>query len=502
MEQLNHQKRSDVQAEADFLPQLERGSRISLEKQLVRAIRSAIDSGRLRSGMRLPSSRRLAAALQVNRNTVVNALEHLMAEDYLTGKPGSGAFVSAQIPLSSDALGRASEPPTLHELPYLPEPAIAPRFTGAFVGGVCQPSMTAFPLAQWRKAWRQATRHVPAPQYSDSAGEPGLRAAVADYLAHARGLHCSPDDLLITSGATQGFALVAQALLSPGMMVAFEEPGYPLARQVFEQHAARLLLVPVDQSGLCVEHLPEGSMGPKLVYVTPSHQFPLGVRLSAARRLALLEWATRHDALILEDDYDSEFRYDAPPLPPLASLDSTGRVIYVGTFSKALSPSLRIGYVLSPLLREHLRRLKCWMDYHSSTPTQLALEYFLKEGYFAQHIRRMRRLYAEKRAVLVQALSPVQAVASVRGLEAGLHAFVACDAQVRIESLVQNCLRQGILLMDLSRYYAAEPCQRGVVLGYGGLEQHEIEWIGRQIRLACITNGALAGQYEGNGSRS
>lgn len=491
MEPLNHQNRSGVQAEADFfLPQLERGSRISLEKQLVRAIRSAIESGRLRPGMRLPSSRRLAAALQVNRNTVVSALEHLMAEDYLTGKPGSGTFVSAQIPLSSDVSRRASEPPTLHGLPPLPEPAIASRFAGTLVGGVCQPSMTAFPLAHWRKAWRQATRHAPAPQYSDPAGEPGLRAAVADYLAHARGVHCSPDDLLITSGATQGFALVAQALLSPAMVVAFEEPGYPLARQVFERHAARLLLVPIDQSGLCVEHLPEGPMSPKLVYVTPSHQFPLGVRLSAARRAALLEWARRNDAFILEDDYDSEFRYDAPPLPPLASLDSTGRVIYVGTFSKALSPNLRIGYVLSPLLRERLRHLKCWVDYHSSTPTQLALEYFLKEGYFAQHIRRMRRLYAEKRAALVQALSPVQAMASVRGLEAGLHAFVACDAQVQIESLVQDCLRQGILLMDLRHYYAAEPCQRGVVLGYGGLERHEIEWIGRQIRVACAIRSA------------
>lgn len=228
-------------------------------------------------------------------------------------------------------------------------------------------------------------------------------------------------------------------------------------------------------------------MGPKLVYVTPSHQFPLGVRLSTARRVALLEWARRHDALIVEDDYDSEFRYDAPPLPLLASLDSTNRVIYVGTFSKALSPSLRIGYVLAPLLRERLRRLKYWMDYHSSTPTQLALEYFLKEGYFAQHIRRMRRLYAEKRALLVQALSPVQAVASVRGLEAGLHAFIACDTQVQIERLVQNCLRQRILLTDLRRYYAVEPHQRGVVLGYGRLERDEIEWVGRQIRLACTT---------------
>jgi GntR family transcriptional regulator/MocR family aminotransferase len=481
MEPVGHQNRSRAQTEAEFLPQLKHGSQLSLEKQLVRAVREAISCGRLRPGMRLPSSRRLAAELQVNRNTVVNALAQLVAEGYLTGRSGSGTFVSETIMRSSGLFSRTSPSPMLQTLPPVPEPAITARVEGAHIGGICQPSTATFPLTYWQKAWRQATRYVPSPQYGDPAGEPGLRAAVADYLAHARGLRCSPDDLLITSGATQGFALVAQALLASGMGVAFEEPGYPLARQVFAHYAARLQLVPVDQQGLCVDHLPEGPMGPKLVYVTPSHQFPLGVRLSAARRMALLEWATRQDAFILEDDYDSEFRYDAPPLPPLASLDSTGRVIYVGTFSKALSPSLRIGYILAPRLRERLRRLKCWMDYHPNTSVQLALEYFLKEGYFAQHLRRMRRLYAEKRAVLVQSLSPVQAIAAVRGLEAGLHAFVEFDAQVPIEPLVQHCLHQGILLMDLSHYYAAEPTQRGVVLGYGGLEQQEIAWIGMQV---------------------
>jgi len=270
----------------------------STEKQLVRAVREAIGSGRLRPEMRLPSSRRLAAELHVNRNTVVNALEQLMAEEYLTSKPGSGTFVSDQIPRSSTSSRGTPPSPKLHDLPLLPEPAIVPFHKEGIAFGVCQPSTAAFPLTHWREAWRQVTRQVPAPQYSDPAGEPGLRAAVADYLAQTRGLRCSADDLIITNGATQGFALVAQALFTPGMTVAIEEPGYPLARQVFERHAARLTLVPVDQSGLRVEQLPEGPVGPKLVYVTPSHQFPLGMRLSAARRVALLEWAARHDAFI------------------------------------------------------------------------------------------------------------------------------------------------------------------------------------------------------------
>jgi GntR family transcriptional regulator/MocR family aminotransferase len=464
-----------------------------LEKQLAQAIRAAIGSGRLRPGMRLPSSRHFAAELRVNRQTVVNVFEQLLAEEYLMSTPGSGTFVSDQIPRSSTAASAASRAaskaaskaaplaPTLHGFPPLPEPAIASFDQQGGAVGVCQPSTAAFPLAHWRKAWRQVTRHVPAPHYGDLAGEPALRAAVADYLAHARGLRCSADDLLITNGATQAFALVAQALYTPGMMVAFEEPGYPLARQVFAQHGVRLLLTPVDQNGLCVERLPEDQIDLRLVYVTPAHQFPLGTRLSVARRVALLEWATRHDAFILEDDYDSEFRYDAPPLPPLASLDNTGRVIYVGTFSKALAPSLRIGYVLAPLLRDRLIRLKCWMDYHSSTPTQLALAYFLNQGYFALHLRRMRQLYAEKRAALAQALAPAQAVASVRGLEAGLHAFVECTSQVSIEQLVQQCRRQGISLGDLTHYYAAAPRQQGIVLGYGQLDLREIAWAGSQI---------------------
>ena len=481
MEEVKSAQRSSFRTVVDFFPPLERRSRVSLEKQLVQAVREAILTGRLRPGMRLPSSRHLAAELGVNRNTVVNALEQLIADEYLISKQGLGTFVCEQVQLSSDLSLSTPLPSKIRDLPRLPQLAIVPVSSNALEFRVCQPSTKDFPLEQWRRAWRQVTLHAPTAQYSDPAGEPGLREAVADYLVHARGLQCTADDLVITSGAIQGFSLVAQAFLQPGMTVAMEEPGYPLARQIFAQHATGVVPVPVDENGLCVEKLPEGATAPPLVYVTPSHQFPLGVRLSQARRVALLEWATRNNALILEDDYDSEFRYDAPPLPPLASLDRTGRVVYVGTFSKALAPGLRVGYVLSPLLREHLTRLKCWADYHTSMPTQLAIEYFMKEGYFAQHIRRMRRVYAEKRATLLRTLAPLQGVSSVRGLEAGLHVFVEWHVQGQIERLVQECFQQGILLTDVARYYTTEPDRQGFVLGYGGLDLHEIKSAGRQL---------------------
>jgi len=379
---IRHTKRMP-RRETDFLPQLQRGSKVSLEQQLVQAFREAILSGRLRPGMRLPSSRRLAAELHVNRNTVVMALEQLIAEDYVIGKTGSGTFVNEHIKLTF----QASPPPPFSEnarwLRSIPEPLVTPPRSPLLEFRVCQPSTAAFPLARWHKAWHSALHQLPPDDYSVIAGEPGLRVTITEYLGRTRGLFRSWEDVLVSCGALQGIHLIAQATLLPGAIVALEEPGYPQARQAFERHGAHIMPIPVDIDGMCVEMLPEGPTGPVLVYVTPSHQFPLGVRLSIPRRLALLEWATRNDALVVEDDYDSEFRYDAPPLPPLASLDRSGRVVYVGTFSKVISPSLRVGYVLAPpSLRDRLERLKCLSDYHTSTPVQLALESFMKAGVF------------------------------------------------------------------------------------------------------------------------
>lgn len=479
------------QQAADFVPRLERGGQLSLERQLVREIREAIVSRRLLPRMRLPSSRQLARDLQVHRNLVVNALEQLVAEEYLVSKPGSGTYVSDVLLHTSDPVPAAPAPMSTRWRLANSERQAAPRGQPLLDLSPFQLASAAFPLVQWQKVWRQAVRRYRIEKYSTPAGEPGLRAALADYLARTRGVQCTPEELIVTNGSSQAFQLLAQVIRDVGGRVAFEEPGYWLARQVFERAGVPVWPVAVDEGGLCVERLPEGLECPVLVYVTPSHQFPLGVRLSPARRLALLEWAARNDALILEDDYDSELRYDAPPLAPLASLDQTGRVIYVGTFSKVLSPSLRLGYLLAPpLLLPGLLQLKLLADIHTNTPTQLAVEYFITEGHLEQHIIRMRRLYAQKRAVLLQTLQPLQAIATVRGVEAGLHIFVEVEAGVPLERTRQECLRQGIVLRDAARFYAAEPVRQGLVLGYGGLELTELEQAGKQIVSVAL------GQYQ------
>lgn len=463
---------------SDFRPTLKPGSGVSLEQQVVLAVRAAVLDGRLPGGVRLPSSRALAIDLGINRNTVIAALEQLIAEGCLESRSGSGTFVMPQVCLSTLET-RALQ--SARWLRTMPEPQIAPP-SGLLEFRVCQPSGSDFPLQAWRKSWREATRSAPINDYSDSAGEPGFREVIAAYLRRARSLVCSAEQVLVTNGAIQAINLIAQVALPPGATVAFEDPGYPLARQVFERHQARVLPIPVDEDGLRVDMLPSGPDAPHLVYVTPSHQFPLGSRLALQRRLALLEWAKQNDALIIEDDYDSEFRFDVPPLPPLASLDTTGHVAYVGTFSKVLIPALRVGYVIAtPALHEQLLRLKTLSDYHTSSLTQTALEHFVSSGALERHVVRMRRVYAEKRAVLVEALQPISALTRVRGLEAGLNIFLECDPDLDLRKIQLGCAQQGVGISLANQYSIAQSETHGLVLGYGGLDLKQIRFASKQL---------------------
>jgi GntR family transcriptional regulator / MocR family aminotransferase len=457
---------------SDFLPTLERGNGMSLERQLVHAFRQAILDGRLHRGARLPSSRELATSLHINRNTVVAALEVLLAEGYLESVRDSGTFVYDEVQHTKQTKYPVK---TARWLSAIPEPAIAPLRTKALEFRVCQPSTSDFPLEAWRKAWREATRKSPPDDYGHVAGEAVFREAIAGYLQRTRGIACTVQDVLVTSGAVQAINLIAQVTLTKKVQVAFEDPGYPLARQVFEQHGIRILPIAVDENGLCVEQLPTRNT-PHLVYVTPSHQFPLGGRLSLGRRQALLDWAEQNDALIIEDDYDSEFRFDVPPLPALASLDHAGRVVYVGTFSKVLSPALRVGYVVAtPALLEQLLRLKTFSDYYTSSISQLALEHFLCSGALERHIAKMRRIYAHKREVLVKALEPIKSLTRVRGLEAGVNVFLECDPEIDLEKVEELCTKQGVGITNVARYFYRKPNWHGLVLGYGGLEVEQIQ---------------------------
>lgn len=326
----------------------------------------------------------------------------------------------------------------------------------------------------------------PPETYGPPEGYRDLRDAVARYVARSRGVVCNPDSIVITSGSLQAVNLIAQATLRPGDRVAFEEPGYPTSRAAFLMHGARIAPIPVNGDGLDVSVLDDLKEAPMLAYVTPSHQYPTGARMSVVRRLALLDWARRTDSLIIEDDYDSELRFDAAPLPALAGLERTspngtrepapGHVAYIGTFSKTLTPTLRVGYIIAPpALCERLTAVKHLTDFQTAWPLQRMLTAFINDDRFMRHIRRMRRHYAEKRALLSRIFAPLEGVADLRGLEAGLHAYLELAAGLDAGDLEAAAIEQGVRVTTIEDYFYGEPDRNGILLGYGGLTLEEIE---------------------------
>ncbi|MFC4638177.1 PLP-dependent aminotransferase family protein [Deinococcus hohokamensis] len=461
-------------------------TRGALARQLADGLRRAVRLGPLEAGQRLPSSRELAAALGVGRNIVLEAYEILLAEGYLVGRDRAGTYVATDLPAPEQpgqegTAGEAATSGPAHPAPRwlrrsVAAPDVEPRPGPDLLDfRVGQTDTAALPLTAWRRAWRDVAGLALPSDYADPAGDRTLRAAVAGYLRRARGLSVRAEDVIITAGAVQAVHLVAQATLHPGDPVAVEDPGYRLARQILQEAGARLLPLPVDADGLQPAALPGGPEAPLLVYTTPSHQFPLGVRLSMPRRLALLEWAREHDALILEDDYDSEFRYGASPLPALAALERD-HVVYVGTFSKVLSPAVRVGYVVAPgALHERLLRLKERLDAHTSWPVQRALALLIEHGDLERHVRRMRRLYAAKRAALSTGLLPARPHARLMGLDAGLHAHLDLTPDVPAAQVVARARARGVLVTDLAPFSLGPLERGGLLLGYGGLTLEEIE---------------------------
>jgi GntR family transcriptional regulator / MocR family aminotransferase len=454
---------------------LEHGAPTPLHRQLCEQLRRAILDGRFSSGTRLPSTRTLAQALGVSRTVTSAAYDELFAEGYLEGRHGSGTYVGKDLP----PLPRLSRPSSnisprwLRKAPSLArEELLAPQVI-AFQLGV--PSISSLPPRIWREAWRTVTTHLPPNSYGPTQGDPALRAALAAYLGRSRGLACTPEDILITAGVTHALDLILQATLCAGNSVGVEEPGYRAARQIVLAREGRILPVPVDDDGMQVERLPHGSAAPLLVYTTPSHQYPLGTRLAVSRRLALLTWAQDNDSLIIEDDYDSEFRFDTSPLPALASLDEAGRVAYIGTFSKVLTPALRVGYLVAPpQLCERIKQIKHLTDERVSWPLQQMLADFIVRGHLDRHIRRMRQQYAQKRHILAQTLAPIAHLARLRGLEAGLHAYLELGASVSATHVAQLAQKRNVIVTPLDAYYLGLPDRSGLLLGYAGLEIPDI----------------------------
>ncbi|WP_028536491.1 PLP-dependent aminotransferase family protein [Paludibacterium yongneupense] len=444
--------------------------RRDLSGQIYRQLRAGIVDGRLAAGERLPSSRELADRLGVSRQTTLDVFERLSAEGFLCPRPGAGTFVApgiARTAVPNPAIAADGAGDWL-------QPEAVPAHSLEFRGGVTDKRV--FPFTAWRRCVNHALRVQARDRghYGDPAGEDELRLAVSRYLGFHRALSCTPDDIIITHGAQQALDLIARIVLRPGDVVAMEDPGYPPARACYEAHGAAVVGVPVDDEGIVVDHLPPQA---RLVYVTPSHQFPLGMPLSLPRRIALLEWAQQRDAIIIEDDYDGEFRFEGRALEALKNLDRADRVVYVGTFSKTIFPELRIGYLVPPrTLNPSLRRSKQLADWHSASLTQTALAKFMLDGDFARHLRRMHGLYRTRRQILLshlrQDLSPwLTPIVPI----AGIHLSAMLKPGISESGLLAAAAAQSIGLYGIAGFYRAGPPQAGLLFGYGGMADDEID---------------------------
>lgn len=458
---------------------------------LHRQLRSAIMAGRLQSGVRLPSSREFASVLGVSRNTVVTAYDLLLAEGYILARGRAGTLVADVV--SPSSLRSRSEGARRRDA-RLSRPWRAPSFLipiglradCRFDFSVGIPDQENFPFALWRRLAARAFRAQARarPGYGQPQGQQVLREAIASHVSFARAIACSADEIVVTAGAQQAFDLLARILVTPGeTTVAVENPGYAPLRNVLAAAGAKIVYVPVDGEGVRVDRLPRST---RVICVTPSHQFPLGVHLSLARRRALLDFAQSNRAVIIEDDYDGEFRFAGKPLDALRTLDRGETVFYVGTFSKSLFPALRLGFVIAPSwAREALVAAKQACDWHAPLASQDALAAFIAEGHLARHVRKMRRLYGERRAVLQDALARFCGDRlRVVGIGAGLHLAAYLNDSNSSATLIEKAREAGIALESMRRFPAENREADGLVFGYGAIATREIgEAIRRLARL-------------------
>ncbi|CAE6717422.1 PLP-dependent aminotransferase family protein [Paraburkholderia aspalathi] len=468
--------------------------RHDLSGQIYRQLRAGILEGRLAGGTRLPSTRDLATQLGVSRKTTLEVFERLLSEGYLSARAGSGTFVAdglERLPAERSSHARAAEStrerakakqktaaraqPLWEEMPEtlpLPRPTVAPPLD--FVGGATDKSL--FPFDVWRRCVNHALRvQARGPgMYRDVAGEQELRLAISRYLAFNRAVASNWDDVIVTQGAQHALDLIARITLRPGEIAALEDPGYPPVQACFTATGARVVPVPVDAEGLIVSKLPDKA---RVVYVTPSHQFPLGMPMSLERRVELLEWAQKRGAVIIEDDYDCEYRFEGRPMEPLKSLDRAGLVAYVGTFSKTIFPELRVGYVVPPAsLYAPLLKARQIADCHGCTLTQTALATFMLNGDFAKHVRRMHKTYAARRAMMLKHLQGELA----QWFEpivptAGIHMATWLKAPFSEEVLVSAAREASIGLYGLAPFYQRAKPQPGLMLGYGSIAVEHID---------------------------
>ena len=501
---------------------------LSLQQQLYTRLREDILMGRLRPGEKVPATRALAGQLAVSRTTAVVAYEQLLAEGYIEARRGAGTFVSRQLPddtlraespvapggANGTGAARAAVVAPRHATrrlsrwgdrlrassgaPFQGDESLTERHTPMpFDFRPGRPDWDAFPHQLWSRLasrrWRQ--RSADMGSYGDPAGYRPLREAIARHLAQSRGVRGDADRVVVVNGSQQGIDLLIRLWLDPDECAALEDPGYSGAALALRAHGARVLPISVDEDGLRVDALPSPTEpdAPRLVYVTPSHQFPTGATLSLPRRLRLLEWAARRGALVVEDDYDSEFRYSGRPLESLQGLDANGVAASVGSFSKALFPPLRVGFVVLP---EGLARpfvaAKWLADRQTATPDQQVLSDFIHEGHFERHLRRMRRLYAARRDALLAALEEhLGGLASPGGDGAGLHLIAWLPAGCDAHALAARAARLGVATTPVGPYFADGAGRSGLMLGFAALDEDTIAEGVR--RLACAADHGGAG---------
>jgi len=461
-------------------------SPLALHQQLYAELRSAILSGRFAPGTPLPASRTLAKDLGISRNTVLSAVDQLHAEGYLEPRHGSGTFVTRSLPdemlWTPNARNTPSTPRAAGRLSargkrlsrggtFFPPVRAVPFRHGL-------PALDAFPRRLWARIaarhWRKLTTHDLG--YGDAAGYAPLRKAIAEYLGQARAVRCQAEQVLVIAGSQQALYLTAQMLLDPGDDVWLEDPGYLGARAAFHAAQANIVPVPVDEQGLSVAAAKKRSVAARVAYVTPSNQYPTTVTMSPARRLELLDWARRSHMWIIEDDYDSEFRFTSRPISSLQGLDAAGRVIYIGTFSKLLAPGLRLGYiVLPPLLVDSFVAASAVFTRHLPSVEQIVLAEFIAEGHLARHVRRMREIYLERRACLVSEIQRELAdCLEIQAPDAGTHALAWLRNGLEDGRAAQLAAQHGVESRPFSIYSMRAARRSGLVLGYGAFGKMEI----------------------------
>ena len=462
-----------------------------LYRQLETQLRDAIRDGRLKPGERLPSTRGLSTALDVARNTVSAAYEQLSVEGYLESEIGSGTRVSRRLPDQLLQVPRTRHSPqTKTGLPGLSKRGRRIAEYGAWITAANDgpprpfrphvPALDVFPRHIWQRLSERRLRRLPRDLLSrvDSLGFRPLREAIAEYLGIVRGVRCTADQVAVTAGAQQGIDLLSRLLLDQGSNVWVEEPGYTPASQVFELAGAEIVPVPVDEEGLSVAAGTRIRPDAQLAYVTPSSHWPLGITMSLPRRMELLDWARRHHSWIIEDDYNGEYRYHGRPLPALQGLDESGSVIYMGTFSKVLFPSLRLGYLVVPeRLIEGIAAARWLADRHSPPFEQAVLTDFIEGGHFARHVRQMRTLYASRKAALMDAIAAnFGSAVNIAPRETGMHVVADGTDALPQETLVAAAIRAGLDFHLVADYSAgAHPRPSGMILGFSAYSEDRIQ---------------------------